>query len=474
MAGKRKVTVEITGDDRDFKRALGSSDKATSKWAGKVGKAGKAAALGLAAGVAAAGYALWDFSKAAGEDQASQAKLAQTMKKTQKATADQVGATEKWVDTLSRASGVADDELRPALSKLMIAGESTAQAQKHVALAMDIATAKGVSLTSVTQGMAKASTGTVGALGRLGIATKDASGKTLTYRQILANAAKTMGGAATAAADTYQGKMKRLGVAANEAKESIGAALLPVLTKMADWVLTKGIPMLQRFGAWFQEKVLPVLRRVAAFISVQMHQALVSLREAVARNRPQLDQLGRALRQAGEWAMKYLAPALKWLYGTEFKALIKAIGFGIDWIGKLVDQFVFMKNTVAKLGGALAAPFIASFNAIKNAWNATLGGLSFTMPDWPGVPGRGQTWSIPNMAHGGIVPATPGGRLIRVAEAGRDEAIVPLGRGTRGMGDTHVHVHVHGHALASKREIANEVLDALKTVRSGGRQLGLA
>ena len=39
---------------------------------------------------------------------------------------------------------------------------------------------------------------------------------------------------------------------------------------------------------------------------------------------------------------------------------------------------------------------------------------------------------IPNMAQGGVVKATPGGTIVRVAEAGRDEAIVPLGQGIGG------------------------------------------
>ena len=43
---------------------------------------------------------------------------------------------------------------------------------------------------------------------------------------------------------------------------------------------------------------------------------------------------------------------------------------------------------------------------------------------------------IPGAAAGGIVPATRGGRLIRVGEGGQSEAIVPLGRGSNGVGTT--------------------------------------
>lgn len=39
----------------------------------------------------------------------------------------------------------------------------------------------------------------------------------------------------------------------------------------------------------------------------------------------------------------------------------------------------------------------------------------------------------PALAEGGIVPATPGGRLVRVGEGGEDEEIRPLSKGTRGL-----------------------------------------
>ena len=38
------------------------------------------------------------------------------------------------------------------------------------------------------------------------------------------------------------------------------------------------------------------------------------------------------------------------------------------------------------------------------------------------------TNNIPEMAEGGVVPATPGGRIVKVAEAGQAEAIIPLNK----------------------------------------------
>lgn len=75
-------------------------------------------------------------------------------------------------------------------------------------------------------------------------------------------------------------------------------------------------------------------------------------------------------------------------------------------------------------------------------------------------------YEIPELADGGIVPATRGGRLIRVAEAGQDEAIIPLPSGMRtstvGGGDTNVTIHVNGGD-------PNAVVEALRRyVRQNG------
>ena len=55
--------------------------------------------------------------------------------------------------------------------------------------------------------IAKAYAGNIGALGRLGIATKDAEGKTMTFEQVMARAVATFGGSAATAATTTAGKM---------------------------------------------------------------------------------------------------------------------------------------------------------------------------------------------------------------------------------------------------------------------------
>jgi hypothetical protein len=67
--------------------------------------------------------------------------------------------------------------------------------------------------------------------------------------QITKTLSDTFGGQAQAKTETYQGKMDKLKVAFDEAKESVGTALLPIITKMADYISTNMVPALNSFIA---------------------------------------------------------------------------------------------------------------------------------------------------------------------------------------------------------------------------------
>jgi len=179
-------------------------------------------AIGVGAAVSGLTRFLGDASQAAMEDSKSQALLHSTMQKTVGASQDQIAAMEEWIDKTSRAVGVADDELRPALNNLFIAGMDAAGAQEALGLALDISAAKGLSLESVAKAMAKAYQGNMGSLSRLGIQIKDTDGRVLSFDEAMEGAAETMGGAATVAASTLSGEMAKMQVQADEAKEKIG------------------------------------------------------------------------------------------------------------------------------------------------------------------------------------------------------------------------------------------------------------
>ncbi len=219
----------------------GSSSK-MSKFTGIMASAGKAAAYGLGAGLVLASAAAVDFAKRAAEDEQGAKLMATAFKNNAAATDQQIGATERWITAQGQAFGVADDDLRPALSRLVTSTHDVGAAQKLAALAMDVSAGSGKSLESVSTALMKAQNGQVSALSRLGINTKDAAGATITMEQATARMADTFSGAAAAKAGTLQGKMDRLKVIFNETKETIGAKLIPIVSDFADVLINKVVP----------------------------------------------------------------------------------------------------------------------------------------------------------------------------------------------------------------------------------------
>ena len=266
MAGK-KVVIEFLGKDKSFgstaDRMGGKSDRLGSRMA----KVGKIAALGLGAGALIAGKGLYEMGKAAAEDQQQQALLARQLRASTGATDKQVAGVERYITAMGKQLGVTDDELRPAMARLVRATGDIGKAQDLAGLAMDVSAGSGKSLESVTTALAKAQNGNVSGLARLGIATKDAKGETLSFAEIQQKLANQYVGAAATKADTLSGKMTRLKVVMSEAGETIGAKLLPVVTNLATWFLDKGIPAISNFSNEIRSKLGPVIEWVRGLFS---------------------------------------------------------------------------------------------------------------------------------------------------------------------------------------------------------------
>jgi hypothetical protein len=149
----------------------------------------------------------------------------------------------------SLATGVADDQLRPALQRLAVSTKSTEEAQKLLTLALDISKASGKDLETVTNALGRAQDGNVISLGRLGLGLSKAELSTLTFTEVQQKLADLYGGAAATNAETFQGKIDRLKVGFDEAKESLGVALLPAVEQFITFLNDTGIPTLNAFIA---------------------------------------------------------------------------------------------------------------------------------------------------------------------------------------------------------------------------------
>ena len=253
MADSRALTLKLLADIDNFTKNINKADNEVATFGDKISKFGKKVGQAfLIAGAAAAAYAgklAIDGVKSAIEDEKAQAKLALTLQNVAGATDAAVAQTEEYVKQTSLAFGVTDDDLRPSLERLARATGDVTKAQNLQRIALDVAAGSGKSLEAVSNALGKAYEGNTGALGKLGIGLSSAELKTMSFDQITQALASTFANQASVQAETFEGKMARLRVSFDEAKETLGAALLPELTKLVDFITANILPAFEAFIA---------------------------------------------------------------------------------------------------------------------------------------------------------------------------------------------------------------------------------
>lgn len=234
----------------------------------------KKAAVPAAAAFTAVAAGLFDATKSAMADAAAQKALARQIQRSTKATDAQIAANEEWIATQGELLGVTDDELRPALAGLVRVTGSITKAQKAASLAMNISAAKGISLESSTKALERAYGGNLNALAKIAPELKGLIKNGATAEQVFDALNKKFGGEAAAAAETTQGKFKRLNIALDETKESIGASLIPIVEG--------ALPYLQKFAGWAQDN--PQTFKNMALAIGAITAAMIALNIALAAN----------------------------------------------------------------------------------------------------------------------------------------------------------------------------------------------
>ena len=249
--GSRTLKLSILADVDNLNKGLKSAETDVDSFGGKIGAAGAKIGKAFAAAAAAAGAAAIAIGiesvKAAVADEKAQTQLALALENATGATTAQIAATEKTILKMSLATGITDDELRPALGRLVRSTGDTTEAQKLLALAMDVSTATGKPLEAVSNSLARGFDGNTTALGKLGVGLSAAELKSMSFEEVQGRLSDLFGGAAAANAETYAGKIARVQVAFGEAKETLGTALLPILGTLLDFINQKALPAITAF-----------------------------------------------------------------------------------------------------------------------------------------------------------------------------------------------------------------------------------
>jgi len=228
----------------EFKKLEKTSDKVafTIRKGMQVAAAGIA---GIGATAAVAGGFLFSAAKAAMEDAKSQRELAASIRSVTNVTKPQLQAIEDYIDKTQRLYGVADDKLRPALARIVRSTKDVTRAQEILTTALRVSAATGKPLETVANALSKSYDGQNTALGKLGLGFDKAELKAKSFSQIQSELDKRFAGAASEAANTFEGKVARLKIAFDELKESAGNKILPVLSKVAE----AGLRISDAFGS---------------------------------------------------------------------------------------------------------------------------------------------------------------------------------------------------------------------------------
>lgn len=245
----RTLTVALAADIDSLKKGLNDAEKVVNKSADQIADFGKKAAIAFAVvGAAATAFAA-SAVKAAAQDEVGRKKLEQTIRSNTDATEDQIAAIDKYITKQSIATATTDDVLRPALSRLLRSTQDVAKAQELLNLAQEISVATGKPLEAVTTALGRAYDGSNTALGRLGLGIDAATLKSQSFEETTKQLQATYSGFIDNEATNAEFKFKQLTIALDETKESIGAALLPVVKQLADYLLATAVPNIEALAA---------------------------------------------------------------------------------------------------------------------------------------------------------------------------------------------------------------------------------
>ena len=304
----------ILGRVSDGLEAAGGKADTNAKKIGAVG--GVALATGLA------------LQQMASGDVEAQNKLENAVTNTGKAYDDYADRVSGAVESSVRF-GVTDGEVKDALTRLTDATKDPAKALDDLAMAQDLAAAKGVSLSDAATMIGKAHNGSAKVFKEFGIEVGKNADGTADYEGALGNLADTLKGRAEANADSFGGKMREIRAWTDNAASSLAEQYGPAIT-MAGAALTG----------------LAAITEIASAANVKNAASTVAAKAA---------QIGSAVATG-------VATAAQWAWNVALNA--NPIGLIIIAIAAFVGAILWLWNNVDWFRNGVTA----AWEAIKTGW----------------------------------------------------------------------------------------------------------
>lgn len=273
MAIGRKIEVEILGKsqsaEKAFKDAGDASDGFGKKLKG-VGSGlmdvGKIAGGVLLGGALAQGPGLLiGMAKAAAEDEQATMRLGQALKNAGGDFDSHLGKVNAAIDSGQKLA-FTDDDVRDSFQTLLAATGDVDEALRRQSLAMDLARGAGIPLEKASLMLGKVTAENVEVFKRMGITIGEGASEAEAFAAVQAK----FGGQADAYAKSTAGQFEVASIKMAEAKEQIGAALLPAMAGLATFLSDTVIPAIERFANWWGEVVQPKIEEFVAWVQPKL------------------------------------------------------------------------------------------------------------------------------------------------------------------------------------------------------------
>lgn len=253
-----KALKEVTDDLGKVEKSAKNADGALSKMGSAMGDMAKiAGGFVLAQGIMKAPGFFMDAAKAAAEDEQATARLDQALRNVGGAFDENKRKVEERISAGQKLA-FSDDQVRDSFQTLLAATGDVDEALRRQALAMDFARGAGIPLEQASKLLGKVTSENVEAFKRMGITI----GEGATEAEAFAVIQEKFAGQSETYAKSTAGQFEILKIRMAEAKETIGAALLPAMTAIGNVLMTDVIPKIESFAA----AVGPTLKQIADFI----------------------------------------------------------------------------------------------------------------------------------------------------------------------------------------------------------------
>lgn len=509
-----RVLFDIVARDKAsaaFKSAGGAADRLKTT----LGGVAKVAAGAFAAGGIAKFGA--DSVRAAADAEAAQSRLQNAFSKFPQLAGANSDALEKMNTSLARKTRFDDDATASAEAQLAQFGLTEDQIRRLTPLVQDYAARTGKDLGSAASDVGKAMLGQGRALKGVGLNLKDTGSLAGNFEQVMAGLSSKVGGFATKEGKTAAGRLEIMRNQFGELEESVGGALLPVLTKLADFLANSLIPALQNMGKFVAEhKTLFIAfgigvatALVPAFIAWATAAAaaaaatllaaapVIAVGVAVAALaagliyaykhseifrdivKGAMEVVGTAVSVAigifeviGSTVARVIGGAIDFLRNNWQTVIIGIltgpIGLAVLAISKHWDEIVgFVKGLPGRLAAAGKGMFDFISDAVKSALNLAIRLLKkFRIPGFkidPPGPGPTFEWKgldpfggLKEFADGGIVPGPIGLAQLAIVHGG-ERVLTPGQQGDGSAVTFEQHFHGDHDAADAQREAAYQL-----------------